>query len=79
MSDPVNHPPHYTAGSIEVIDFIEQVVKLYPPEIGYHVGNSLKYQSRAPLKEHILRDLKKSRWYLDRAIGILEAGDDTAD
>lgn len=71
VSDPINHPAHYTAGSIEVIDFIEQVVKNYPPEIGYHVGNALKYLSRAPLKGNLRQDLGKAGWYVDRAMTAL--------
>ena len=62
--DNVNHPAHYTDGSIEVIDFIED------KKLGYHLGNAVKYISRAgkkdPSKE--IEDLKKARWYLDRYI-----------
>jgi hypothetical protein len=71
VSDPVNHPSHYTAGSIEVIDFIEQVVKHYPPEVGYHIGNALKYLSRAPLKGNLKQDLCKAGWYVERATTAL--------
>lgn len=71
-SDPVNSPPHYTAGKVEVIDFIEQVATTYIPSIAYHIGNCLKYLARAPLKGKLLEDLKKARWYLDRAIQVLE-------
>ena len=68
VADPVNSPAHYTAGPIEVIDFIEQIVKLYPPEIGYHVGNALKYLARAPLKGELKQDLGKADWYVQRAV-----------
>jgi hypothetical protein len=44
--DVVNRPAHYAAGGIEVIDFIEQIVANYPPEIGYHIGNSSQSISR---------------------------------
>ncbi|MEV5407093.1 DUF3310 domain-containing protein, partial [Streptomyces albidoflavus] len=70
MSDAINHPPHYTAGPIEVIDYIEQIVKQYPPEIGYHIGNALKYLSRAPLKGNMAQDLGKAVWYIERAASI---------
>lgn len=62
--DLVNHPPHYKAGGIETIDFIEA------KGLGYHLGNVVKYVSRAGLKgtNTGLEDLKKARWYLDRAI-----------
>ena len=59
--DPVNHPPHYKAGGIETIDFIE--AKL----LGYHLGNVVKYISRAQHKGG-MQDLLKAQWYLNRAI-----------
>lgn len=60
--DPVNHPAHYTNGGIEVIDAIEAW------ELGYHLGNVVKYVARAKHKGRFLEDLKKARWYLDREI-----------
>jgi hypothetical protein len=61
--DMVNHPPHYKTGGIEVIDFIES------KELGYHLGNVVKYISRAGLKDgNVIQDLKKAQWYLNRAI-----------
>lgn len=60
--DMVNHPPHYKSGGIETIDFIEA------KGLGYHLGNVVKYISRAELKGSAVEDLKKARWYLDRAI-----------
>lgn len=68
----VNHPAHYRAGGIEAIDYIEQVVAHYPPEIAYHVGNALKYLARAPHKGAMQQDLAKGSWYLTRAINRLE-------
>lgn len=67
-NDPVNHPSHYTDGKIEVIDFIED------KNLGFHLGNAVKYISRAGKKDPSkkLEDLKKARWYLDRMIGQLE-------
>lgn len=61
-TDMVNHPPHYKAGGIETIDFIEA------KELGYHLGNVIKYVSRADHKGNKLEDLKKAQWYLNRAI-----------
>lgn len=60
--DPVNHPPHYKTGGIETIDFIEA------KDLGYHLGNVIKYVSRAKHKGNELEDLKKAQWYLERAI-----------
>lgn len=42
--DPVNHPSHYTDGKIEVIDFIED------KKLGFNLGNTVKYISRAGKK-----------------------------
>lgn len=65
-ADMVNHPPHYKAGGIETIDFIEA------KNLGYNLGNVVKYVSRADLKGNKLEDLQKAKWYLDRAISNLE-------
>ena len=66
--DNVNHPAHYTDGSIEVIDFIED------KKLGYHLGNAVKYISRAGKKdpEKTVEDLQKAVWYLNRFIEKLE-------
>lgn len=66
--DPVNHPDHYTSGGIETIDFIEA------KDLPYHLGNVVKYVSRAGKKTgaDTVEDLKKARWYLDRYIARLE-------
>lgn len=70
MSDHINHPKHYTAGKVEVIDIIEQIVATYPyPADGWCIGAALKYLARAPLKGHYADDLKKAKWYLDRVVG----------
>jgi hypothetical protein len=68
--DPVNHPEHYTSGGVETIDFIE--AKALP----YHLGNVVKYVSRAGKKTgaDTVEDLKKARWYLDRYIALIERG-----
>jgi hypothetical protein len=66
MSDPVNHPDHYTAGNIECIDAIQAA--LTPEQfIGYCRGNAIKYLWRADRKGGI-QDLQKAIWYLNRAI-----------
>ena len=66
--DNVNHPSHYTSGKIEVIDFIED------KELGFHLGNAVKYISRAGRKnpEKTVEDLRKAVWYINRQIGNLE-------
>ena len=61
MNDPVNHPPHYTHGGIEVIDAIEAW------GCDYLEGNIVKYIARWRHKNG-LEDLKKAQWYLSRLI-----------
>jgi len=63
-ADPVNNPAHYTEGGIETIDYIEA------KGLGYHLGNAVKYISRAGKKgtNQGLEDLRKAQWYLARAI-----------
>ena len=48
--DMIQNPPHYKQYSFEPIDIITEVVKEYPPEIGFHVGTTLKYLFRSPFK-----------------------------
>jgi hypothetical protein len=64
--DQVDHPTHYTKGKFEVIDVIEDW------QLGFHLGNVIKYVARSAHKGSTLKDLKKARWYLDRAISKLE-------
>lgn len=66
--DNVNHPDHYTFGNIEVIDFIED------KKLGFHLGNAVKYISRAGRKDpaRTVEDLRKATWYLNRQIERLE-------
>ena len=67
MSD-IYKPKHYTSNEIEVIEFIEQVTKDYPPAVAYHIGNVLKYIARAPHKGNYIEDLEKAENYLHRAL-----------
>ncbi len=64
--DLVNQPPHYTsAGPVyETIKVIEAW------ELGFNLGNTVKYISRAGKKDvsKTIEDLEKARWYLDREI-----------
>jgi hypothetical protein len=72
MSDPVNHPSHYNAGKIEVIDVIEDWVRHAPdPVVGGLQWQCLKYLSRMWLKEDPHKDAKKAQWYLNRLINTL--------
>lgn len=67
QTEAVNHPPHYTAGGIETIDFIEA------KNLNFRLANVVKYVSRASHKGKQLEDLRKAQWYLSREIMALEA------
>lgn len=66
----VHQPRHYTAGSIEVIDYIKD--KLTPEQFeGYCLGNVHKYISRHKHKNG-LEDLEKAKVYLGWAINSIK-------
>ena len=62
--DAVN-PDHYKQGGIECIYCIKAA--LGENFIGFLMGNVIKYSYRYKHKNGV-EDLKKARWYLDRAI-----------
>lgn len=64
--DVIERPWHYTFGRIEVIEAIEAW------DLGFHLGNVVKYVARAGRKDNKIEDLKKARWYLTREIERLE-------
>jgi hypothetical protein len=70
MSEQVNHPEHYGGeeNPYEAIKVIEAW------NLDFHLGNTVKYISRAGKKEvsKELQDLKKALWYLERKIQSLE-------
>lgn len=70
MSEQVNHPQHYGGenNTYEAIKVIEAW------DLDFHLGNTVKYISRAGKKEvnKELQDLKKALWYLQRKIENLE-------
>ena len=71
--DMVNHPSHYTAGRIEVIDFIKDCVKQAPDAVvGGLQWQVLKYISRLWLKDDPALDAGKARFYLNRLISTLD-------
>jgi hypothetical protein len=65
-ADPVNHPAHYKYGGIETIDFIEA------KELGYNLGNVVKYITRSDHKGNRKQDLEKAAWYLQRELSHYE-------
>lgn len=66
----VNHPEHY-GGSENIYEAIK-VIDAW--ELGFSLGNTVKYISRAGKKEtdKELQDLKKAAWYLNHHIEQLE-------
>jgi len=65
--DNVNHPSHYTQGSIECIDAITEATKHLLGIAAVCVANIIKYVWRYPFKNGV-EDLYKARWYLDELI-----------
>lgn len=70
-NDPIN-PSHYTLDlPCESFDYQAAVCKRVPGDEAACVFNVLKYVTRYKLKAGLV-DLKKSRWYLDKLIEIVE-------
>ncbi len=67
MNEAVNHPAHYGGDTTyEAIKVIEAW------NLGFRLGNVLKYIRRAQHKDNLLQNLQKARWYLDREIAAIE-------
>lgn len=74
--DAVQAPKHYTDTKIEVIDYIED------KNLGFCLGNAIKYISRAGRKqsaalgekEKAIQDLEKAIWYINRRIREIQLG-----
>ena len=59
----VVHPQHYQSdGGIEAIDVIESF------ELGFNLGNAIKYILRAEKKGNKKQDLEKALWYINREL-----------
>jgi hypothetical protein len=60
----IDHPQHYGGeeNPYEAIKVIEAW------ELDFHLGNVVKYISRAGKKGSKIEDLKKAQWYLNRFI-----------
>lgn len=65
----VDHPLHYGGADnpYEAIKVIEAW------GLGFCLGNTVKYISRAGRKGDAIEDLEKARWYLDREIASRKA------
>lgn len=68
MAEKVNHPPHYGGedNPYEAIKVIEAW------DLGFNLGNTVKYISRAGKKDEIVQELEKAKWYLEREIQNLK-------
>ena len=69
--DIVNHPSHYTQGSIECIDALKAATVSKTGIEAVCTANAIKYLWRYEEKNGI-EDVKKARWYIDRLIRELE-------
>jgi hypothetical protein len=66
----VNHPQHYGGkdNPYEAIKVIEAW------NLGFCLGNTIKYISRAGKKDDTIQELEKALWYLQREIKNLKDG-----
>lgn len=58
----VNHPSHYQGNTFEVIDIIEDY------NLGFSLGNAIKYILRAEKKGNKKQDLEKALWYINNEL-----------
>jgi len=71
--DMVNSPPHYNQTGIECIQAISAATD---KGFKYYLqGNVMKYLWRFDYKDKPLEDLQKAKWYLDKLIEEVMAGD----
>jgi hypothetical protein len=68
QEEKVNHPKHYNAGKIEVINAIDDW------QLGFSLGNAVKYIARAGKKDptRVVEDLEKAAWYINHEIERLK-------
>jgi hypothetical protein len=61
-TDAVNHPSHYNShpSGVECITVTEH--------FNFNIGNAIKYLWRAGLKDSMIQDLKKAKFYVEREI-----------
>lgn len=68
--DPVNHPQHYTSGSIECIDAMLETQGMDATQ-AFCICNAFKYLWRHTRKNGV-EDIKKAIWYLTKFVEIEE-------
>ena len=65
--DLINNPPHYQGDKLEALDSIRAMLGA-KGFIAYCLGNASKYVWRCTKKGNFEQDLKKAKFYIDRAI-----------
>lgn len=70
-NDVIEHPSHYTAGSVECIDAIDSAVTGLAGYQAVYTAQVIKYVYRWKRKNGI-EDLEKAGWYLNRLINKLK-------
>lgn len=77
LSNAVDHPDYYGGAD----DTYETIKVIEAWNLGFHLGNTVKYISRAGKKDgnSATQDLKKALFYLNREIELLEKQDQVID
>ena len=70
VDDPVSHPHHYTAGTIECIDYLDSCGY----GLDFCLANAIKYLTRCKLKGTMVQDIEKAVWYATHAVEKLNDG-----
>jgi hypothetical protein len=69
MTEKVNHPDHYGGES----NLYEAIKVIEAWDLNFHLGNVVKYISRAGKKsKNSIEDLKKAEWYLSRYVQFIQ-------
>ncbi|HEC2743741.1 TPA: DUF3310 domain-containing protein [Campylobacter jejuni] len=64
----IDNRVHYKSFGFESIDLIICVIELMPiKNMGFHVGNTIKYVLRSKFKSNEIQDLKKANWYITKS------------
>jgi len=71
VADDVNKPEHYTLlrAASDAFSVMQQIGLL----TNYPVATAFKYLWRCNNKQNYLKDLKKARWFINKAIELYEA------
>ncbi len=77
MAEAINHPSHYDTGRYECIEVMEEALGREAVK-AFCTCNAFKYLYRHKRKNG-LEDLKKARWYLNKAIEMTEEEEEEDD